>query len=157
VIHALRRRHRFAAAGLALALPPAFALALASRAPEARNPESLPAALGERVERLVERETSPARLTGPIAVAFGVDTGGARAVELDTRGAPVVPDALVYWSAGAGAPAALPAAAVFLGALPADAVRVFRLPADAAGAVVVFSLAWQTVVAAVPVAAESQP
>lgn len=128
MIRALRVRHRFAALSLAMVVPPAFALALASRAPEPKNPE------------LVAEATAP---------------DGARAIELDTRGAELVPDALVYWSPGASSVASLAPDSVFLGTLPADALRRFTAPGSAAGQVVVYSLAWQRVVRSIPVPAET--
>jgi hypothetical protein len=128
MIRALRVRHRFAALGLAMVVPPAFALAIAARSPEPRNPDLL-------------------------AEASAPDD--ARAVELDTRGAELVPDALVYWSPGASSAASLAPDSVFLGTLPADALRRFTAPGSGAGRVVVYSLAWQRVVRAVPVAPET--
>ena len=128
MIRTLRVRHRFAALGLALALPPACALALAARSSEPRNPEL------------------PVEAPAP---------SGARAVELDSRGGELVPDALVYWSPGPGSDASLASDSVFLGSLPADAVRRFSAPGSGAGRVVVYSLAWQRVVRSIPVAAET--
>ena len=134
MIRALRLRHRLAAAGLAATVPPAFALALLARSPEPRSAEPLAAVLSE-----------PAEPTG------------ARAVEIDTRGGELVPDALVYWSPGAGTDESLAPDSVFLGSLPADAVRRFAAPGSGAGRVVVYSLAWQRVVRTIPVPAEARP
>jgi hypothetical protein len=157
MIRALRQRHRFAAIGLALLLPPLYALALAARSPEPRV-EPLAAALREPdVAGIAERRSSPGRGELPLSVSLGRDRNGARVVELDTRGAPVTPDALVYFSAGLNQSESLPPGSIFLGALPQDAVRAYALPNRAAGAVVVFSLAWQRVVASAPVAAEGAP
>jgi hypothetical protein len=130
MIRALRRRHRFATAGLALALPPMLALALAVRAPQSPAPESRPA----------------------LALAFRRAPDGAPVVELDSRGAPVLPDALAYFSPDPAPAESVPAEAVFLGEVPADAVRTYSLPGRAAGRVLVFSLAWQRVVASAEVA-----
>jgi hypothetical protein len=127
MIRTLRVRHRFAALGLALALPPACALALAARNPEPRNPE-------------LQVEPPPPE--------------GARSVELDSRGE-LVPDALVYWSPGPGSDESLAPDSVFLGTLPADAVRRFIPPGSGPGRVAVYSLAWQRVVRSIPVAAET--
>ena len=131
MIRSLRLRHRFAAAGLAVALPPAFALALLARSPEPRSAEPLAAVLAEPAE--------------PV---------GARAVEIDGRGGELVPDALVYWSPGASSSESLAPDSVFLGSLPADAIRRFAAPGSGAGRIVVYSLAWQRVVRSLPVAAE---
>jgi len=136
MIRALRVRHRFAVAGLALALPPLYGLALAARSPEARNATPLAALLAE---------PAPPNASGP------------RAVELDTRETELVPDALVYWSPGPEAGDALAPDSVFLGTLPADAKRTFVAPGAGAGRVVVYSLAWQRIVRALPVAAEPAP
>jgi hypothetical protein len=131
----LRRRHRLATLGLALALPLAVAVALVARPPEPRNPEPLAAAL---------REPESSRTTG-------------RSVELDTRGEPVVPDALVYWSPGESDGESLTSDSVFLGSLPTDAVRTFAVPGTDSGRVVVYSLAWQRVVRSHPVPTETRP
>jgi hypothetical protein len=83
----------------------------------------------------------------------GVDAFGRLVLELDARGAPVVPDALVYWAPATAAEPALPSDAVLLGSLPADAVRSFTLPFAARrhrGVALVFSLAWQKRVAEMP-------
>lgn len=128
----LRRAHRWVAVGLALALPPLLALALAVRSPQSSAPESRPA----------------------LALALGRATDGARTIELDTRGAPVIPDGLAYFSAGSSATETVPSGALYLGEIPADAVRSYRLPGRAAGRVLVFSLGWGRIVASAPVAAE---
>ena len=133
MIRALRRRHRIATLGLALALPPALAVALVARPPQPQNPELLAVAPRE------------------------AEVGGAsRTVALDTRGEPVVPDALVYWSPAEGDGESLAPDSVFLGSLPADALRTFAVPGTGSGRVVVYSLAWQRVVRSLPVA-EAQP
>ncbi len=134
MIRALRVCHRFAAVGLAVTLPPAFALALLARTPEPRSAESLATLLAEPVV-----------------------SDGPRTLEIDTRGSELVPDALVYWSPGAsaGSDASLAPESVFLGSLPADAKRRFAAPGSGAGRVVVFSLAWQRVVRSLPVAGET--
>ena len=134
MIRALRRRHRAATLALALALPPAVAVALLSRPPEPRSPKPLAAALRE-----------------PAAPHDG------RSVELDTRRQPVVPDALVYWSPGESDPESLAAGSVFLGSLPAEAQRSYAVPGVGAGRVVVYSLAWQRIVRSVQVPAEGRP
>jgi hypothetical protein len=131
----LRRAHRRAAAGLALALPPLLALALAARSPQASAPESR-AALG---------------------LALGRAADGTRTIELDTRGAPVIPDGLAYFSAHSPAADTVPSDAILLGEIPSDAVRSYPLPGRAAGQVIVFSLGWDRVVASAPVAAERAP
>jgi hypothetical protein len=128
----LRRRHRLAATGLALALPPLLVLALSLRAPQSSAPESRPA----------------------LALGFGRGADGVRTLELDTRGAPVVPDGLAYFSADSSALDAVPAGAVFLGEVPADAIRSYPLPGRSAGQVLVFSLGWGRIVASAPVTAE---
>lgn len=129
MIRALRRRHRFAALCLALALPPALAVALVVRTPQASAPESRP-----------ELSLTPSRAAD-----------GARAVEIDSRGAPVVPDALAYFSPEPAPRDAVTADSVFLGEVPADALRSYALPGRAAGRVLVYSLAWGRVVASLEV------
>jgi hypothetical protein len=135
VIRSLRRRHRASALLLALLLPPAFIAALAARpAPEPSH-------------------TVPG--SAEFAWSLGRDAFGRLVLELDASGAPVIPDALVYWVPEVADEPALPPGAVLLGALHQDAARLFSLP-DAAGeqsgVALVFSLAWQERVAAYPLA-----
>jgi hypothetical protein len=134
MIRSLRRRHRLATLGVALVLPPAVAVAFAVRAPQPRN-AGLDAALREPV----------------------LEPGPQRVIELDPRGEPLVPDALVYWMPGADSGESLAQDSVFLGTLSADAPRAFVVPGSDAGRVVVFSLAWQRVVRSVAVAAQDRP
>lgn len=133
MIRSLRRTHRTAVLLLALLLPPAYLLALAARpAPEAVL--SFPA-----------KDEPSFRL--------GRDAFGRLVLELDARGAPLIPDALVYWAAEATAEPELPRDAVLLGTLPQDEVRAFNLPWAARehrGVALVFSLAWQRRVALFP-------
>jgi hypothetical protein len=151
MIRELRRRHRFAALGLALLLPPAYLGALAARVPAPVAASSLVATLGEpSVELATKRVRVPLRADAELAAAvfLGRDSDGARVVELDTRGLAAQPDALVYWSASAPRTESLPLDVFFLGALPDDARRAYRLPAAAderGGSVLVFSVAWQRV------------
>ncbi len=155
MIRELRRRHRFAAFGLVLLLPPAYALALAARAPFPVAAGSLASPLGE---------SSPAAAMGRVSLSARVtvarDRDGARVVELDSRGLGAQPDALVYWSARAPAGESLPRDVFFLGALPLDGVRAYRLPAPAragGGSVLVFSVAWQRLVLSQSLEAEGAP
>jgi hypothetical protein len=134
MIHSLRRSHRLATLGLALVLPPAVAVALAVRAPQPRT-AGLEAALREPVP----------------------EPGAQRVIELDPRGEPLVPDALVYWMPGADSSESLAPDSVFLGTLSADVPRAFAVPGSDAGRVVVFSLAWQRVVRSVAVAPQDRP
>ncbi len=131
MIRSLRRRHRATAFLLALLLPAAFVAALAARpAPEPQ--------LGERVR-------------AALGFSLGVDAFGRLVLELDASGAPVIPDALVYWAPDASGERELPPGAVLLGALPQDAARLFILPYPAReqrGVALVFSLAWHKRVAA---------
>jgi hypothetical protein len=133
MIRSLRRTHRASVLALALLLPPAYAAALLAR------PAAEPAV------------SFPAKDAPTFRVA--ADAFGRLVLELDARGAPVVPDALVYWAPAAASEPALPGDAVLLGALPADAVRAFNLPFAARqhrGVALVFSLAWQKRVAEMP-------
>lgn len=145
MIRPLRRAHRAGMLLLALALPPAYVLALAARpAPETRA--------------AAEPKAEP-------SVTVVREASGALVLEVDSRGAPLVPDALVYWAdaalAGSALPAhtvllgSLPPGALLLGALPQEAVRRFALPEAAqrrAGVAFVFSLPWQKRVATYPLA-----
>ncbi|MFI5317242.1 MAG: hypothetical protein ACHQ6T_16195 [Myxococcota bacterium] len=158
MIRELRRRHRLTAVGLALLLPPAYVVALASRAPVPLVARPLPAALGEPLLALTSgRVRLPAQ---SVALALGRAADGSRVVELDTRGLPALPDALVYWSARDSVAGSLPDDSFFLGAVPGNAVRAYRLPAasdSGAGSLVVFSVAWQKIVLAQSLVRGAQP
>jgi hypothetical protein len=160
MIRSLRRRHRFAALGLALLLPPALVVALAARAPAPVVARPLAPSLGERAPAIArDRVPLPAPAGEGLAVAVGRDPGGARVVEIDARGTAALPDALVYWSAVRVAES-LPAESFFLGVLPDDGVRAYRLPAAAVsrpGFLVVFSVAWQKLLLAQSLDPEARP
>ena len=133
MIRSLRRTHRATVLSLALLLPCAYVVALASRpAPETAL-------------RFPAKDAPDFRV--------GRDAFGRLVLELDARGAPLVPDALVYWASEVSAEPALPRDAVLLGALARDDVRAFNLPWAAhqhRGVALVFSLAWQKRVAEFP-------
>jgi hypothetical protein len=103
MIRPLRRTHRAAVLALALVLPFAYAAAL------------------------LARPGAPAMAVAPFKPAatasVGTDAFGRLVLEVDARGAPVVPDALVYWAPEPGGDGA-----VLLGALPDDGVARFNLP-----------------------------
>jgi hypothetical protein len=128
VIAALRRRHRMATIALALVVPPAFALAVASRPalpPAAAIPTSLVAepAPGALV---AERDD----LWPALAIRTRVYANGV--VELAALADLEQPDVLVYWSADPAADR-LPDGARWLGRLAGASPRRFALPADARG------------------------
>lgn len=135
MIRALRRTHRASVLLLALLLPAAYLVALGARpTPPAAGVFSPKPAPDFRVGR---------------------DAFGRLVLELDARGAPLIPDALVYWAAETTAESPLPPDAVLLGALPQDAVRSFNLPwaaHEGTGVALVFSLARQERVAEFPLA-----
>jgi hypothetical protein len=151
MISPLRRRHRHVMLGLAVVLPLGFATALASR-PAPAVQESLPAELAGREPATtfaVRAERASLSRELPIALALGDAAPGLAAVRIDSRGAPFVPDALVYWSAAPSSAGALPAQSFLLGAVPENDVRVLALPAAAhtrGGRLLVFSAGWQRVV-----------
>lgn len=133
MIRSLRRRHRASALVLALLLPAAYVTALSARP----TPEAAPAA----------------RSDGELAWSLGRDAFGRLVLELDASDTPVIPDALVYWAPAVANAPELPQGAVLLGALPQNAARLFNLPQAAReerGVALVFSLAWQKRVAALP-------
>lgn len=148
---ALRRRHRQATLALALAVPPAFALALAARPvpPDATLPEALAVepAVGAP---LFDRDDRFAAL--PIRARVFEGEAGARVLELAPRVDPQRPDVLVYWS-DAGAPAdRVPGSARLLGRLAGREVRRFALPPGAgAGRVLLWSLGHGALVDSAPV------
>jgi hypothetical protein len=130
VIAPLRRAHRIATLGLALAVPPAFALALASRpAPPIENALA-PALVAEPSLGAVVLDRDD--LWSPLAIRtrIGRDAAGAWVAELAPRADLERPDVLVYWSAEAASDR-LPAGAHWLGRLAGAAPRRFVLP-DAA-------------------------
>jgi hypothetical protein len=131
MIRSLRRRHRASAFLLALLLPAAYVAALSARTEPAPVP--------------------PERADSALDVSLGVDAFGRLVLELDASGAPVIPDAHVYWAPDASEERELPDGAVLLGALHQDASQLFSLPYAARerrGVALVFSLAWHKRVAA---------
>ena len=121
MIRSLRRAHRASVLVLALTLPLAYAGALRAR-PGAPEP-------------------SPAPSKPSATASLGSDAFGRLVLEVDARGAPVVPDALVYWAPEPGGDGA-----VLLGALPDEGVARFNLPFAArahAGFAWLYSLALQ--------------
>jgi hypothetical protein len=151
MIGALRRRHRFAALGLAILLPPAYLAALAARTSAPVAAESLATTLGEESVAIPAdrvRLAAPADAELVLPLTLGRDADGARVVELDSRGLAAQPDALVYWTPAAPQAKTLPPEVFLLGALPDDGERAYRLPAAAServGSLLVFSVAWQRV------------
>jgi hypothetical protein len=174
VIAPLRARHRATFAVLAVALPAAFAWALASRdyqgklsaLPEAvarthiaeiahlYDPDAPFALLpgGERrIGPFIDGMDLDVRVSGSGAMEVGVGRiDGLRAISLAWLGEPR-PDLLAYWSASAGTSSELPTDAVLLGSV-GDQAREFKLPDVGAtpGSIVLFSLARFEVVASVP-------
>ncbi|HSJ98008.1 MAG TPA: hypothetical protein VLC53_13085 [Myxococcota bacterium] len=132
MIDPLRRRHRVFSAALAALVPPAFAVALAARPPEAPLSDSIPPLLAASPAVGVERWASD-ELWSPL----GIRT---RLFEPAARGGPVVelapardlrrPSLLVYW-APSGAPGALPPRAHLVGRLAGAEARRFTLPPTA--------------------------
>jgi hypothetical protein len=152
MIARLRRRHRRMTTALAVFLPLGTALALGSRpTPPVQGP--LPIELvepGAALEFAPTAGATQASAEQPFALVLGTAADGARAIRVDSRGAPAIPDALVYWSPAPSPDSALPDGAVLLGAVPEEGVRVLLLPADAArapGRVLVWSVGWSRVVA----------
>jgi hypothetical protein len=163
MIRPLRRRHRFAALGLAVLLPLAYLGALAARVPTPVAAESLAATLAEES---VATPANPVRLAAPVdaelplPVTLGRGADGASVVELDSRGLTAQPDALVYWTPAPPPAKSLPPEVFLLGALPDDGVRAYRLPAAAggrAGSLLVFSIAWQRVLLAQSLEPKAKP
>jgi hypothetical protein len=128
MIAALRRRHRVAWVALALAVPPAFILALAAR-PTLPPPSEIPAALVVDPPAAALREER-ADLWTPLAIRTRIYSNGV--IEL----APLVdleqPDVLVYWSPDT-AKERLPDGARWIGRLAGTSPRRFLLPPDAIG------------------------
>jgi len=130
VIAPLRRAHRVATIALALAVPPAFALAIASR-------PALPPAGGIPVAWASEAPASALvferdDLWQPLAIRtrlFASDSDGT-VVEIVPLADLEQPDVLVYWSADPSA-ARLPDGAHWLGRLSGTSPRRFVLPAAA--------------------------
>ncbi len=152
MIASLRRRHRRVISAVAVFLPLGLGLALASR-PTPPIQATLPRELDDAGAAM---QFAPASgiaedATGQsLALTLGTAASGAPAVRVDSRLAPPIPDALVYWSSVPSPGDALPQGAVLLGAVPEDAVRVLLLPAGAErvpGRVLVWSVGWSRVVA----------
>ena len=136
MIARLRRRHRAATIALAVLMPPALAVALIERSEV--PPSAVPVALladttsgSPRWSRDDLFAAVPIRARG-----FAGERGAL--VELQPLRDPLLPDLLVYWSAG-GAGDALPEGAQLLGRLAGVEARRFALPA-AGGSLHLFSL-----------------
>ncbi len=136
VIARLRRRHRVATLALAVLMPPALAIALASRS--AAPIQALPPALADAAPSGAPRwsrddlwSALPVRTRG-----FAGDAGAL--VELAPLRDPMLPDLLVYWAAGGGSDR-LPDGARLLGRLAGTDVRRFAVPA-AGGRLYLYSL-----------------
>jgi hypothetical protein len=134
----LRRRHRIASIALALAVPPAFALALVSR-PALPPPGAVPSALASDPpagEPLLERDD----LWSPLAIRTRIYADGV--IELAPLADLEQPDVLVYWSPDTVGDR-LPDGARWLGRLAGTSPRRFVLPPKArrrAGRVHLYSL-----------------
>ncbi|RIK93470.1 MAG: hypothetical protein DCC71_23990 [Proteobacteria bacterium] len=130
VIAPLRRAHRFATLALAVAVPPAFALAIASR-PALPPAGEIPAALAREPATgalVLERDD----LWRPLAIRTRLFAGDAAGpvVEIAPLADLARPDVLVYWAADAAADR-VPEGARWLGRLAGAAPRRFALPAEA--------------------------
>ncbi len=130
MIAPLRRAHRVATIALALAVPPAFALAIAAR-PALPPPGEIPAAwtADPAAGPLVFARDD---LWQPLAIRtrlFAAEAGGP-VVEIAPLADLEQPDVLVYWSAEPDAER-LPDGAHWLGRLAGASPRRFALPAEA--------------------------
>lgn len=153
MIRRLRRRHRTIIVGLCLLVPPAYALSLATRHPEALTTR-LPLALSDPAappwQVLAVRQV----LVGKIVLSTRLLADSASPRHLVLELAPVTdprePDPLVYWSPDpAPSQGGLPAGAFLLGHLAGTRIRSFALPADAVGRegrVVLYSLGHQRLI-----------
>jgi hypothetical protein len=130
VIAPLRRAHRIATLALACSVPPAFALAIASR-PSLPPPGEIPVALAAEIVSgalVFERDD----LWQPLTIRTRLFAGDAAGpvVEIVPLTDLARPDVLVYWSAEPVVDR-LPAGAQWLGRLAGAAPRRFALPAHA--------------------------
>jgi hypothetical protein len=130
VIAPLRRAHRIATLALACSVPPAFALAIASRPSQPPSGE-IPVALAAEIVSgalVFERDD----LWQPLTIRTRLFTGDAAGpvVEIAPLADLARPDVLVYWSADPVADR-LPEDARWLGRLAGTAPRRFALPVGA--------------------------
>jgi len=160
VILPLRRRHRVASVGLAVALPVLFAAALAVRRPVpaiARLPFAVVPPRLAGSSRVHDTGTGLA-----LRLTFPVTAPGARAgrVALELLRDPRTPDLLAYWSPAAGSvgDSSLPDDARLLGAIVGRGPTVFELPEPAAGGhLVLYSLAHRTLVDTLELGPSGEP
>lgn len=155
MIAPLRRRHRLMITVLAVGIPVVFLAALGARTPPPTT-EELPSTV-------VDRGRVPGMAADQEISDFFSTTDGAPAVTLRLWASELViaglepeapltaPDVLVYWSPSAEGDStmdALPDDARLLGPLPGHGDRAFPLPTGSAeGALILYSLGWQEVVA----------
>jgi hypothetical protein len=130
LIAPLRRAHRIATLALACTVPPAFAIAIASR-PSPLPPGEIPVTLAAEIVSgplVFERDD----LWQPLAIRTRLFAGDAAGpvVEIVPLTDLARPDVLVYWSADPVADR-LPAGAQWLGRLAGTAPRRFALPIGA--------------------------
>jgi hypothetical protein len=136
VIARLRRRHRIATIALAVLMPPALAVALIERAEV--PPSAVAAGLVGEPEGGTPLWSRDDLFTALPMHARGFAGDRGALVELQPLRDPLLPDLLVYWSAG-GARDALPEGAQLLGRLAGAEARRFALPA-ARGSLHLYSL-----------------
>lgn len=136
MIARLRRRHRIATIALAVLMPPALAIALASRSEVPIG--TLPRVLAVEATGGAARWSRDDLWSALPIRTRGFAGAGGPLVELSPLRDPLLPDLLVYWAAaGAGDP--LPDGARLLGRLAGTAPRRFALPA-AGGRLYLYSL-----------------
>ncbi len=122
MIAPLRRRHRALFVVLALALPVGVVAALRARPDFPIDANVRPAA-----PHVLGRGTTAAVTALGVELHLALDRDSLLIEALDD---PKVPDLLIYWSAQAPAPGALPADARLLGELPGTRLSAFPCPPE---------------------------
>ena len=137
---------------LSLLVPLVFVVSILGRpiSPEAND--DIPSTV-ELPETIFTAETGEAGIfTGQPAMRYRIletADGQRRAIELSATESLRIPELLVYWSSNSNAES-LSDNHVLIGSWPVTFTRTFELPVSAPGAIVLYSLSQQEVVASTP-------
>jgi hypothetical protein len=149
MILSLRQRHRRMFAVIGCLLPVAFVVGIDARKPVPSLSQLPPALTAQEVESgstIWERDDLFAKAA--VNVRLNRTASGDFTITCTAKGDFAKPDLIVYWATGVATNvAALPDSAILLGAFSAGALRVPANVAVQEGALILFSLADQEIVA----------